>query len=122
MIVNTSLQDKLGMGASLLCAVHCAITPLLMPLLITFEASNGWHHLNLWCFLLAVPLGLHSAAHSDSRLPRFLLIAGLLILAVALTSTQEGQPLHLPMMISGGLLLAGGHLLKMLPHLPKSAR
>jgi hypothetical protein len=49
--------DRLGIGMSLICAVHCLLTPILVVLL-PIIASSFWMDasFHLWMILLVVPL------------------------------------------------------------------
>lgn len=52
----TGFLDSLAVGMSLICAVHCLVTPLIMILLplaaTTFWADKNFH---LWMMLLVIP-------------------------------------------------------------------
>jgi hypothetical protein len=49
--------DRLGIGMSLICAVHCLLTPILLVLL-PIIASSFWmdERFHLWMIILVVPL------------------------------------------------------------------
>jgi len=54
--VRDRIADRIGVGASVLCAIHCAVTPFLLLLLPTF--GKAWSHpATHWGMaLLVVPL------------------------------------------------------------------
>lgn len=83
---NTSKLDSIGMTASTLCAVHCAV----VPLLLTFLPLSGFGFLANPLFewgmiLLALVLGVSSIFLSYFRthrkaLPLLLLLTGFIII------------------------------------------
>lgn len=57
-INNIINLDKLGMGLSLLCAIHCLVTPFLMmslPIMGRYYIAHPWFHVLL--ALVIIPIG-----------------------------------------------------------------
>ena len=80
--------DALGIAASIACAIHCAVLPLLMsslPILGINIINNFWFE--IFMIVLAMGIGLHSLTHgfkSDTNNPaityKFILSKSLKIL------------------------------------------
>ena len=93
--------DSLAIGMSVLCAIHCLVTPLIVVFLPVL-ASTFWAHKNfhLWMILLVVPttamaMFLGCRKHKD-KLMLALGGVGLTILtAVALYEAMSHAPLGL---------------------------
>ena len=63
--------DRLGIGLSGLCAVHCLLTPVvlsLLPLWPTLQAVNAWVHPTLLVLILPVVLGALRRARRTGRI------------------------------------------------------
>jgi len=62
---NHGWLDTLAVGMSLLCAVHCLLTPVLLVFLPilggTFWVSNNFH---LWMLLLVLPATLSGVSEA----------------------------------------------------------
>jgi hypothetical protein len=116
-ITEGNRLDRIGAAASLACAVHCAVTPLIVGLLplvgLSFLASEQAE----WSLVgLSLCVGIWSLLPSYARKHRHwrpLLIfasgAGLII-AVRLLA-EEGSSLEAPAMVAGALLIACAHLI-----------
>ncbi|MFN3596815.1 MAG: MerC domain-containing protein [Rubricoccaceae bacterium] len=109
------LWDRLGLGLSLLCLVHCLALPFA---LLGLSASLAWlahDQVHLWLALVVVPVaalalwqGVHR--HGD-RLSATLIAGGALMVVGALgAEALMGHAAAKAMTVAGGLLLAGGHL------------
>ncbi len=108
--------DRLGFAASLLCAVHCALLPLLLALLPVFGLSlGGWIDIDQAFVVFATLLGATTLTLGYRRHRAFrawaLLLPGLaLVWAGAFTRLHDHGVTHAVVMVTGGLLLAGAHL------------
>jgi len=131
--------DSLAIGMSMICAIHCLLTPVLIVLL-PILATTFWVHkdFHLWMILFVVPtttlaVFMGCRKHKD-RAVVMLAMAGLSLLvavaayetmlhsAVAVTASSdcsscavcsaEGSAFSARILINvlGGLLLAGGHV------------
>ena len=80
--------DALGIAASIACAIHCAVLPLLMsslPILGINIINNFWFE--IFMILLAMGIGLHSLTHGFKKhhhrlLPIIVFIIGISLLFV----------------------------------------
>jgi phosphoglycerol transferase MdoB-like AlkP superfamily enzyme len=110
---NSSKLDNIGMTASLLCAVHCAIVPLLitsLPLVGLGFLANPFIEWSMIIFALCIgvyAIGLSYFRIHHKRLPMALLITGfLIIIAGHLFITSWKEAIIVPI---GGLLIAAAH-------------
>jgi uncharacterized membrane protein len=80
--------DALGIAASVACAIHCAVLPLIMsslPILGINIINNFWFE--LFMILLALGIGLHSLTHGFKKhhhrlLPIIIFVIGISLLMV----------------------------------------
>jgi hypothetical protein len=80
--------DALGIAASIACAIHCAVLPLVMsslPILGINIINNFWFE--IFMILLAMGIGLHSLTHGFKKhhhkpLPIIVFIIGISLLLV----------------------------------------
>ncbi len=111
-----STLDTSGASASILCALHCALTPMVLTLLpaigLGILADEGVEIalMSLSAMLGMVSLTLSFRAH---RSPKALgiLVVGLCLLALG-RITEEGnhEPIGIPLVVGGGLVVAASHL------------
>ena len=110
---NTSRLDHIGMTASTLCAVHCAVVPVLftsLPLIGLGFLANAWVEWGM--IVLALAIGTYSIGGAYLRVhkrpgPLFLLIAGFAVILLGhafITGWLEAI-----MVPAGGLLIAAAH-------------
>jgi len=106
--------DALGIIASIACAVHCAILPLLLsslPLFGTNIINNNMFETGLILLSLAVgiiALRHGSHLHSQSRLPVILFTSGIILLLV---KQFTGHRHLLWFLIPAVVLIVSAHLL-----------
>jgi hypothetical protein len=105
--------DRLAIGLSSLCLVHCVATVLLAATLVSAGAAlanPAWHEIGFALAMLigAVALGRGYAAHRDWR-PLLLGLAGLALMGVGLIRA-EGLP-EIASTMTGVALLAAAHRL-----------
>jgi len=105
--------DRVGLTASALCAIHCAVMPFvitLLPLIGLEFLSSIWVEIAL--VVLSVTIGLSSLMPSyfkyhKKTLPILLLIAGfVLIFGTHLLELHVLEPILVPL---GGLTIAAAH-------------
>jgi hypothetical protein len=80
--------DALGIAASIACAIHCAVLPLIMsslPILGINIINNFWFE--IFMIVLAMGIGLHSLTHGFKKhhhrmLPIIVFIIGISLLLV----------------------------------------
>jgi predicted membrane metal-binding protein len=106
--------DKIGMTASILCAIHCAVVPLLITSLPLFGLgflANPWLEWSMILFALLIgvyAIGLSFFKHHHKRLPLILLIAGfIVIISGHLFIKDWREAIVVPV---GGLLIATAHV------------
>jgi len=117
---NTVLRraDRLGFTASFLCAVHCAVLPVLLGVLPAFGFKlGGWLDFDLAFVVFASILGLTTISMGWRRhrvgYGWLVLLPGLALLWVGVFIHLHESPVHAIMMTAGGLLLAGAHVINM---------
>ena len=105
--------DNIGITASTICAVHCAVVPLVftsLPLIGLGVLANVWVEWSMIIFALAI--GVYSIGSSYRRthhrvLPLMILVAGFItIMAGHLLVTGIAEAVVVPI---GGLLIALAH-------------
>lgn len=121
---SKTVWDRLGIGLSGLCAVHCLLFPLvvaLLPLWPVAESIHLWSHPVL--FLLIVPtvwLALRNGGYRRRGVSLLLLgglatvgMAGLLHDWTGLVASEWGEAL---ITLAGSVLLINGHWLNYRSH------
>ena len=109
--------DTLGALASTACAVHCLLTPLViaaLPLLGVSLWAAPW--LENGAVIFAIALGLSSLLHGYSHHRQFralsLLLAGMVLLITGRWLVgHAAQPWETILVVSGGIAVAGAHLI-----------
>jgi hypothetical protein len=125
---SSGIWDKLGMASSVLCAIHCLSTPILLGLFLTLQASNSsfepkWESIDKICLFLAPIFAFFSLRHGlrvhGSIWPSgvfscgfVLLILGVFVFEHAESSVSGGMA-HYLSMVFGGLCIALSHLLNL---------
>jgi len=110
--------DRVGLTASFLCAVHCALVPVLLGVLPALGLNfGGWAEIDEAFVIFASLLGLttltlgwrrHRVVHGWLAL-----LPGLALLWIGVFTHFHDSPAHAIMMTTGGLLLAGAHFINM---------
>jgi len=110
--------DKLAIGLSVLCLVHCLSVPLLLlaaPALgMLLEVTESSVH---WTLLaLALPISLYALwqgfRHHGQRNALLIGSAGLVLMLLAVTHVAEAG-LEAPLTVAGVLVLLGAHVLNL---------
>jgi len=114
--ISTSRLERLAMGLSGLCAVHCVATAVLLGLLASAGGVLGQpiiHEVGLTIAMIlgAIALGRGIREHGF-LLPCMVGFAGLGIMGYAMTLHESG--LEPPVTILGVAVLALGHRLNMM--------
>lgn len=114
-ITKTSQNlDRLGMTASTLCAIHCALVPIFLtalPLLGLEFLANEWVEISM--ILVSVVLGTLSLSLSYRKqhhklLPFLILVFGFaLIFTGHFAGFKSLEPILIPL---GGFIVASAHL------------
>jgi hypothetical protein len=108
--------DKIGISASVLCAIHCAAVPFVITLLPLWGLdfiANEWFEIGMIC--LSLLLGIWSLGKSIKShhhvSPILMLILGFLSIAIG---HFYGIPVIESILIPlGGLIIAAAHLLNL---------
>lgn len=116
-----ALWDRIGIGASALCLVHCLITSLLLGVLpflnLSFVLDHRIHQ-GLALFIAATcGFALVPAFRRHRRaVPLTIAAVGvaLLLAAAFLTHAVIAHTLETPLTVLGGLLMASAHFLNMM--------
>jgi hypothetical protein len=108
--------DKLGVGLSVACLIHCLLTPVLvvfLPIAGGFFAGEHFHALLLAIILPTSLIALLLGCQRHGRLHVLLLGgAGILLMAIAVAShTIIGDGWERVLTGLGGAVLATGHIL-----------
>jgi hypothetical protein len=108
--------DKISIGLSALCAVHCLVLPVLAGVLPSIAAVTATHvHFHVLMLVLLIPLsGLALGAgwlrHRDGKvLTLGLCGVGILLFAATLGHTLLGHDGERGITLIGSFLLAAGH-------------
>ena len=115
-LTSTRLWDRLGTGLSLLCAVHCVLLPVALPVLATTGATWLSHaSVHGWMAVFIVPVSLLAAlpAWRQRRRPGVLMLFGLgvlLVLGALAAEPLVGATGHTVLTLLGGVLLVAGHV------------
>ncbi len=104
--------DILGIGASLACAIHCAVLPLFLSGLSIFGVNiihNFWFEsgMILFAFIIGAVSLRHGFAHHHRRFIPFLLFAGGMMFLFAKQYWHEYELLLLPFAI---ILIVSAHV------------
>ena len=123
--LTTSTLDRVGISASLLCAIHCAALPLLLGVLPVIGLNFLLHGVfEAVMISLAAVVGGWSLGHSFRthrlRTPLLLLIGGICVLGVNLLGHEFGPDslewLHPLVAVLGGGLIVTAHLINIRYH------
>lgn len=102
-------MQRIGGALSLLCAAHCALTPVVVALVpalhLTGATGERVEHGLIWVSLLLVGGGVLSGLRDGRGTRPGALFVGALA-ALALAEVPAEGPLHVTLRIAGGLLLA----------------
>lgn len=109
---RTDWADRVAIGTSIACLLHCVGLPLLvaaLPALSVVVVPESFH---LWVLAVAIPLALvalwHGRARHGRRWPLVVGVAGLTLLAAgALAFDHESE---VPATVAGSLVLAMAHI------------
>lgn len=106
--------DRLGIGLSGLCAIHCLLVPVFVSLIPLWPAFEEFHEYTHLVFFLAIaPTVILSVKNrKDLRAVSGYLFIGLAIIFIAwLFNNQLGEYGEAGVTLAGSLLLIRGHWL-----------
>lgn len=112
-----TLVDRFGALWSILCAVHCAVLPLVLVLAPSFALGVWWDDqvervtVILVSLVVSASLGLGFVRHRGWT-ALMLMVPGLLLMwsALLLPAVHRSVPAHAAAMACGGVLVALAHL------------
>lgn len=111
--------DRIGFAASFLCAMHCALLPIALALLPSLGlGAGGWIDIDQAFVVFATLLAATTLTLGYRRHRAFkawaLLVPGLVLVWIGtFTPLHVHGTAHALLMVLGGLLLAGAHLLNL---------
>jgi hypothetical protein len=105
--------DALGIAASIACAIHCAVLPLVissLPILGINIINNFW--VEIFMIVLAMGIGLYSLTHGfkkyhNSRLPIIFFLGGMVLIMLK----QILHAFQLWLLVPGVILVIIAHYL-----------
>jgi len=115
----TRVADRVGATASFLCAVHCALLPLLVAVLpaigLGFLADHGFERgFVVFAVILAFSTMIAGfRRHHHLRAFWFLIPGVLLLLTGVVIDPDHAGSLHAVLLASGGTLVALAHLINL---------
>lgn len=110
--VKSGFWDRVGIGLSGICAIHCLLVPVfvsLLPLWPAFEEFHGYTHLIF--FLAITPTVILSLKNRhESRSATFFMLAGVLIIFLAwFLNELLGEYGEAGVTLVGSMMLIRGH-------------
>jgi len=107
--------DRLGMSASLACAVHCAVLPLLLAALPAIGLAwldSAWVDWTMVALAAVIALRAHRGGFRLHRscLPSAVAVAGLLAIVTTIC-LLKGSASHHYVQASGAVVVASSHFL-----------
>ncbi len=106
--------DRIGIGLSGICAIHCLLVPVFVALIPLWSAFEEFHEYTHLIFFLAISPAVYLSLrrrHESSKVT-FLLISGLSIIFIAwLLNHQLGEYGEAGVTLIGSVLLIWGHWL-----------
>ena len=116
---NDNTLDRIGVIASCVCAVHCALTPLLISLVPLLGLSLLADERAEWTLVgISVAMGFLSLVpayirrHRRGR-PLVLFGAGLLLILIARLLLDEKVSFEIPFVLLGALLIVTSHVVNL---------
>ena len=108
------IWDRVGISASLLCVLHCLLTPLLvlsMPVVGEFLSHQMFH---IIIMVIVVPVAVW-ALWNGYRLHKYVRVlwlggAGIAILIASMYLGSHNPTIEVTGMVAAGLILASAHL------------
>ena len=112
-----SFWDRLGISASILCVVHCLLTPMLVVFLPLVGATlaRGWFHAAIIATVVPVAIFALWKGYRVHRQTHILWMGAFGFVAIALAAVfgAEHNAIETGFMVAGGLVLSAAHYLNM---------
>lgn len=111
---SQNMMDKIGVGASLLCVLHCLITPLLVTTLPVVAATEEQMHSVFAIIILSLGMLAFIPGYQKHE-NKLILITGfmgvsLIIIAALLPEMENAEILETGLVVVGGITLSIAHL------------
>jgi hypothetical protein len=114
-----TLLDRVGAGASMLCAVHCALLPFVLAVLpligLGFLAGHAFERVFVACAALLACASLLTAYRRHRR-PHalFLMVPGIALLLLGIMVNLDLHIIvHTASVVTGGVLVASAHVVNL---------
>jgi hypothetical protein len=112
---SVRVLDRAGMSASLACAVHCAVLPLLLAALPAIGLAwldSPWVDWTMVALAAVIALRAHRGGFAAHRrcLPMGVAVAGLLVIVTTIC-LFKGSASHHYIQASGAMVVASSHFL-----------
>ena len=118
MKITQVLTDRLSIGLSVICAVHCLMMPVLLLMLPSLAAlSLTGEAFHVWLLVAVIPCSVYALTLGCKQHKRYRLLLlgalglGLLVLAVVLGADYLGELGEKILTVSGAILVSIGHWL-----------
>jgi hypothetical protein len=110
-IIKSTRLDQLGITASLACAIHCALLPILitsLPLLGLEFLANIWVEISMICLSLFIGTYALSISYPKHKriIPIAMLVTGFLLIGSGHLLFETMEAILVPV---GGLIIATAH-------------
>jgi hypothetical protein len=108
------IWDRIGISASILCVVHCLVTPfavVLLPFVANFFEKDTFHIIIVFIVVPVAAWALWNG-YLLHKFKRVLVLGGLgvSLLLVGMLATKHGSVQSMLVMVAAGLSLASAHL------------
>jgi hypothetical protein len=113
--LQSTAWDRLGIGISTACAIHCAVLPLLagfLPLVAFRHLISPWVEWPILFVAVAVGLVAHIAAYRNHHRhlgPGLLFVIGATLVFIVRWTHPEGL-METTVMVSAGVMMATAHV------------
>jgi hypothetical protein len=112
-LLKSGQLDQLGMGASIACAIHCAVLPIVvtsLPLIGLEFLANTWVEITMIFFSALIGTWSIGGSYSKhkKRLPMILLLSGFSLIATGHFAWHQVESILIPL---GGFTIAAAHFI-----------
>lgn len=110
------MLDRIGIAATSLCALHCILLPVLLPVLpllgLSFLADHMWEHVFLIATAILGTIALFSGfkRYHKKLYPFYLLYLGVVIYWIKHSFAEEFQTIFI---VVGATLIVAAHFINM---------
>src|SRR5262245_36022690 len=106
--------DRIGISASILCVVHCLLTPfaiVLLPFFADYITRDTFHRVIVWVVIPVAVWALWNVyqLHKQIRVI-FLGVFGVTLLLIGMFATEHASINEMLFMVAAGLCIASAHI------------